>query len=236
MTPQEANPDPSPPTETGTLPPPEPQTTGTTTTATTVTTTTIIVASKNPVKIAASQQAFTLMFPHTRVTAHGISVPSGVPDQPFSDATTLRGAQNRAELVRELHGSTELKADYWVGIEGGVDEDPYFTESFDSNTALSSEEGPLLRSFAWAVVLGPVGGKMGKARTATYYLPRETAALVRGGMELGDADAVVFGGRNTKQKNGSVGLLTGDVVDRRGYYEQAVVLALIPFCNPGLSF
>jgi non-canonical (house-cleaning) NTP pyrophosphatase len=77
---------------------------------------------------------------------------------------------------------------------------------------------------------------MGKARTATYYLPRETAKLVKGGMELGHADEVVFGGQNSKQKNGSVGLLTGDVIDRRAYYEEAVVLALIPFRNQGLTF
>jgi non-canonical (house-cleaning) NTP pyrophosphatase len=77
---------------------------------------------------------------------------------------------------------------------------------------------------------------MGKARTATYYLPRETAQLVKGGMELGHADEVVFGGQNSKQKNGSVGLLTGDVIDRRAYYEEAVVLALIPFRNQGLTF
>jgi len=31
-------------------------------------------------------------------------------------------------------------------------------------------------------------------------------------------------------------MLTGDVIDRKGYYIQAVILALIPFKNPGLTF
>jgi len=33
-----------------------------------------------------------------------------------------------------------------------------------------------------------------------------------------------------------VGILTDDAVDRAGYYTQAVVLALIPFKNPKLTF
>lgn len=225
----------------------------------------ITIASKNPVKITAALQGFTRMFPPSPTTATdvthtalGLSVPSGVPDQPLTGTSTLRGAYNRAVRAREL----EPGADYWVGIEGGVD-----TESSDSALGLDLDldgagagleeregkgdkggkgDGPgtgkraePMQSFAWVVVLGRDSNgklKMGKARTATYYLPRETAALVRGGMELGHADEVVFGGKNSKQKNGSVGLLTGDVVDRRRYYEEAVVLALIPFRNGGLSF
>ena len=157
-------------------------------------------------------------------TARGVSVPSGVPDQPFSDAETLQGALNRAERAREL----EPAADFWVGLEGGVAEDP---------TPGLPYSGGLLQSFAWVVVLGrKESGRRGSARTATYYLPRETAALVRDGVELGPAEDRLWGRTNSKQKNGSVGLLTGDVIDRRGYYEQAVVLALIPFKNSGLSF
>jgi non-canonical (house-cleaning) NTP pyrophosphatase len=57
---------------------------------------------------------------------------------------------------------------------------------------------------------------------------------VRQGMELGDADDAVFGRSNSKQANGAVGILTGNVIDRAELYEQAVVLALIPFKNPEL--
>jgi inosine/xanthosine triphosphatase len=175
-------------------------------------------------------------------TAVGLSVPSGVPDQPLTDASTLRGAYNRAVRLREL----EPGADFWIGIEGGVDTEPDY--GLGSGLGLDLDgagegEGTggdkAMQSFAWVVVLGRDANgrvKMGKARTATYYLPRETAALVRGGMELGHADEVVFGQKNSKQQGGSVGLLTGNVVDRRRYYEEAVVLALIPFRNGGLSF
>jgi len=60
------------------------------------------------------------------------------------------------------------------------------------------------------------------------------AKLIDEGYELGAANDLVFGGQNTKQKTGAVGLLTKDIVTRSQLYTQAVQLALIPFGNPGL--
>ncbi|KUJ13069.1 NTPase [Mollisia scopiformis] len=165
----------------------------------------IVVASKNPVKIAAALGGFQAMFPNTIYTTEGITVPSG--------------ALNRAQNAR----TQEPAADFWVGIEGGVED------------TLEQTAGSL-QSFAWVVVIGREDGKTGKARTATFYQPEEVARLVRGGMELGHADDAVFGRSNSKQANGSVGLLTGDVIGREVYYMQAVVLALIPFKNATLKF
>jgi inosine/xanthosine triphosphatase len=179
----------------------------------------VVVASKNPVKIAAALEGFQRMFPSNAYTAEGISVPSGVPDQPFTDIETLQGALNRAQNVRQK----EPQADYWVGIEGGVADTPEQTAG-------------TLESFAWVVIIDRKEGRIGKARTAAFYQPEEVARLVRGGMELGPADDVVFGRVNSKQSNGSVGLLTGDVIGREAYYVQAVILALIPFKNEQLTF
>ena len=175
---------------------------------------TIVVASINPVKIQAALEGFRRMFPGETFTAKGIGVPSGVSDQPMSDAETLQGARNRA-----AHAQAELpEGDYWIGIEGGVE-----------------DRAGELEAFAWVVVISS-DGRAGKSRTATFYLPEETATLVRAGVELGHADDQVFGRSNSKQQNGSVGLMTGDVVDRTAYYVQAVILALIPFKNPTLTF
>src|SRR5687767_9772033 len=104
----------------------------------------VIVASHNPVKINAALQGFTLMFPKSTYSSRGVAVPSGVPEQPLSDEETLLGATNRAENARAL----EPGADYWVGIEGGIDED-----------------NGSLRSFAWVVVIEKEGGRLGRART-----------------------------------------------------------------------
>lgn len=179
----------------------------------------LVVASKNPVKVAAARHGFQLMFPGNSYTTHAVSVPSGVSDQPFSDKETLQGAINRAENARVQ----EPDADYWIGIEGGVEDSP--------DQRIGS-----LESFAWVVVVDRESGKTGKARTAAFYQPEEVAKLVRTGVELGHADDVVFGTSNSKQSSGSVGLLTGDVLNRESYYVQAVILALVPFKNRELTF
>lgn len=173
----------------------------------------IVVASTNPVKIQAALDGFRAIFPGEPFSAVGVSVASGVSDQPMTSVETRHGALNRAMNARQA----QPDADYWVGIEGGVEDD----------------EGAL-ECFAWVVVLGDE--RMGSSRTGTFTLPDEVARLVRAGMELGAADDAVFARSNSKQKNGAVGLLTDDVIDRLGYYTHAVILALIPFKNPALSF
>ena len=72
--------------------------------------------------------------------------------------------------------------------------------------------------------------------TGSFFLPDEVARLVRQGTELGEADDIVFGRQNSKQQNGSLGLLTADALDRTEFYEQAVMMALLPFKNPGLTW
>lgn len=175
---------------------------------------TIIVASTNPVKIRAALDGFQRMFPDQTFTAEGVAAVSGVSDQPMTDAETRQGAYNRVKNARETHPA----ADFWIGLEGGIDH---------------NANGGMV-SFAWVVVSD--GACTGESRTASFPLPEETVRLIREGMELGDADDVVFGRVNSKQQNGSVGLLTGDALDRAALYEHAVVLALIPFKNAGLTF
>jgi len=53
-------------------------------------------------------------------------------------------------------------------------------------------------------------------------------------MELGQADDEVFYEDNSKQKGGSVGILTKGKLNRTEYYQQAVLLALIPFLQKNL--
>jgi len=89
-----------------------------------------------------------------------------------------------------------------------------------------------LAAFAWVVVKSK--NLSGKARSGTFFLPHAVKELIEKGMELGTADDIVFGHTNSKQQGGAVGLLTGNVVNRKQLYEQAVVLALIPFKNKEL--
>lgn len=170
----------------------------------------IVVASKNPVKIDAVRDGLNAFLKESfEIT--GVSVPSGVSDQPMSDAETLEGAESRVKNAQRGFPGF----DYYIGIEGGV-------EPTDSG----------LMAFAWIVISN--GAQTGKARSAGFFLPPEVARLVHDGMELGDADDVIFRKMNSKQDNGAIGLLTNDVVTRKTLYIPAVQMAYVPFLNPEL--
>lgn len=169
----------------------------------------IIVASKNPVKLNSTLDAFGKMFPDEQFEVQGVSASSGVAEQPMNDSETFLGAWNRVENISKENGD----ADFWVGIEGGIE---------DKNSEMEA--------FAW-VVIKSKDNKFGKGRTGTFFLPPKVSELIREGKELGEADDIVFGRSNSKQENGAVGILTGNVSDRTKYYTEAVIFALIPFKN-----
>ena len=71
--------------------------------------------------------------------------------------------------------------------------------------------------------------KQGEARTATFVLPPKIKNLIEQCVELGLADDIVFSRKNSKQKDGAVGILTNGLIDRIKHYEPALILTLIPF-------
>lgn len=171
----------------------------------------IIVGSKNPVKIDCTEEAFSLMFEKS-FTVSGVQAASEVADQPIGLEVTLLGAQNRVKNAKTIFP----EADYWVGIEGGL-----------------SEDSLGMFAFAW-VCIEDKNGKKGTAQTGTFYLPEPIVKLVKSGMELGQADDEFFKDNNSKQKGGSVGILTKGKVTRSEYYSEAIKLALIPIINQNL--
>jgi inosine/xanthosine triphosphatase len=171
----------------------------------------VVIASKNPVKIQCVRQAFEKVFPDEAFQFEGVSVASGVSEQPMTDEETFIGARNRAINASKV----EPEAVYWAGVEGGI-----------------QKNGDEMEAFAWVVIIST--DKTGKARTSSFQLPPAVVELINQGMELGHADDLIFKRDNSKQKNGAVGILTNDLIDRVSYYEPAVVLALIPFLNESL--
>ncbi len=172
----------------------------------------IFVGSENPVKVGSTLLGFQEMFPTQDFVVSGKYAPSLVSAQPKTEQETLNGAINRADYLQKH----VQEADFCVGIEGGVE-----------------KQYQKLATFAW-VVIKSKDGLVGIARTATFFLPDKVANLIAMGNELGQADDIIFGTSNSKQSNGSVGILTGNVLTRTTYYKQAVILALIPFKNPTL--
>jgi inosine/xanthosine triphosphatase len=169
----------------------------------------VVIASQNPAKIRAVKAAFMLQFPEEEPELIPLSVESGVNEQPMSDKETRRGARNRARNARQL----QVDADFWVGLEGGI-------ETIDGQ----------LTAFAWMAILGP-DQRIGEARTVTLPLPPAVKALVEEGLELGDANDRVFSTVNSKHQGGAFGLLTRGIHTREGVYTEALVIALVPFVN-----
>ena len=61
-----------------------------------------------------------------------------------------------------------------------------------------------------------------------FRYPDAIAALVRGGMTVGDAVHEVYGDTDIGKKQGAVGLLSKGLIDRKTLTEQSVTAAMIP--------
>ncbi|MBK7905672.1 MAG: inosine/xanthosine triphosphatase [Gemmatimonadetes bacterium] len=169
----------------------------------------VAVGSANPVKLAAARAVLAWAAPGAIVES--VTVPSGVPDQPFGDEETITGARNRARAAREA-----LDADLGLGLEGGV---------------VDSPEG--MRSCAWCVVVHR-DGREGIGGSLAMPLPDAVARMIRGGAELGHAMDALVAEVGTKHGKGAVGILTAGRIDRQGAYEVLVTYALAPFVTPEL--
>ena len=170
----------------------------------------VLVGSLNPVKIAAVRAVAGRAMPEAAVK--GVAVRSEVPDQPWGDDETIRGARTRARAALAAGAATLA-----VGIEGGV---------------VALADGTV-RSCAWAVAVDRAG-RVGVGGSLAMPLPPAVAALLRDGMELGHAMDALTGQRDVKHAQGAVGILTAGLIDRQAAYETLVTYALAPWLAPEL--
>ncbi len=157
---------------------------------------------------------------------------------------TQLGAKNRAEeAYKKFKATNGTYPNLAVGLEGGLEW---------SSTIQDANGQDTLWCMAWMAIYGKRTTLLAEclasseakfyaadrkpicclSKTGTFLLPSSVAKLVESGMELGHADDQVFGRVNSKQKSGTVGVLTAGLVDRTAYYEQALILALIPWIRP----
>jgi inosine/xanthosine triphosphatase len=169
----------------------------------------VIIATLNPAKINAVKDAFREVFPDTSFAFKGISVSSEVSDQPMSDEETRQGALNRVKNARQISPG----ADYYVGIEAGIEQE---------------------MTFAWMVIESKE--RRGESRSSSLMLPKEVTTRLKTGHELGNVMDALFNENNIKQKGGAIGLFTNQLLTRSSVYYQALILALVPFLNQDLIF
>lgn len=166
----------------------------------------VAVGSGNPVKRAAVAAVLARIVPAVQVA--GVSVPSGVPAQPWGDDETIAGARTRA--VGAL--AADPQAELGVGLEGGV------VETGDGG----------VRSCAWCVIVDR-HGRDGVGGSLAMPLPPAVAAALRSGEELGVVMDRLAAREGTKHGPGAVGLLTRGLIDRQAAYEVLVTYALAPW-------
>ncbi|MEZ9594924.1 inosine/xanthosine triphosphatase [Shewanella sp. 10N.261.52.F9] len=170
----------------------------------------IVVGSKNPVKVGAAQSAFERLFPDNLIECQVIDAPSGVADQPMTDAETKLGAINRVKYCQ-----SEYQADYFIAMEGGVD-------LFDHGPA----------TFAYIAIAHQSQVSVG--RGAQLPLPMQVYQALTQGQELGHVMDHMFNTVNIKQKGGAIALLTNGNETRQSNYTQAIILAMAPLLHPNL--
>ncbi|MBD3279404.1 MAG: DUF84 family protein [Candidatus Pacebacteria bacterium] len=176
----------------------------------------IFVGSTNPVKINAVTIAASEAWPEVKV--QGLAVKSGVSNQPRSDQETKTGAINRAQAVFQ-QALASFKADLRVklttnnqflgiGLEGGVFQ--YQSE---------------LWSTVWCAVID--GQKnLFTSNGARFKVPKEIAQPILAGQEMGPVVGKFFNDKNLKQKQGAIGVITNNFVDRTEEYTSIVKLTL----------
>ena len=171
----------------------------------------VVVGSKNPTKINAVKRAFEKVFPDKKWTIIGVDVSSGVSNQPKTAGEAIRGATNRATNALEVE-----KADYGVGIEGGM----------------QNIEGVWFET-GW-VVVQDIQGIKGVGSSIHMRVPAALIKLIEEGHELGSATDEVFKRKNSKKQEGFFGLMSNGNVSRTSAYADAVISALTSFLHPNL--
>ncbi|MFC7116087.1 inosine/xanthosine triphosphatase [Natronoarchaeum sp. GCM10025703] len=164
----------------------------------------VAVGSKNPVKISAVEDALSGI---PGVQVESIAVDSGVPEQPWGQAETIEGAENRATRAIDA-GYYDLA----VGIEGGVEE---------------TEATPGLSLIMWAAVTD--GDQLVRGGGPTIPLPTRIGERLHAGEELGPILDDELDRSDVAEQEGAAGVLTGNAISRRSALVHAVASALGPF-------
>ncbi|NLQ16416.1 inosine/xanthosine triphosphatase [Marinomonas sp. M1K-6] len=172
----------------------------------------VCVGSTNPVKMNATRQAFSQVFPNHIIHCEEKHAPSGVADQPMTEAETRLGAQNRARYC--FKSSTDKEKNFFVAMEGGVDK---------------FEEGAA--TFAYVAIVDSEGNLM-TGRSANLPLPNTLYKRLQAGEELGLVMDEWFNTDNIRQKGGAIGLFTNHAATRESVCTQALILALAPALHP----
>lgn len=175
----------------------------------------ILVGSKNPVKLKAVEETFTMYYNSIEVI--GLNVNSEVPDQPIGD-DTFRGAENRTRSLASINEEQQLNADFFVGIEGGISKIYNNWFAFGAMCVMSKNREKTFGT------------------SAHFELPEIVTKELLKGRELGDVMDEIMREDNTKQKGGAIAFFTLGKMDRKELYIPGLISALVPFNHQSMYF
>jgi len=181
----------------------------------------IAVGSTRRPKLQAVQEA-TASFaaklsPDTPLEIHGHEIESGVSHTPSSREELMQGARQRAEALHKLLADSGQRADYCVGLEGGLD---VAVENGIRHVFLES----------WAYVTDGVRGHFGCSGSIEIPELLAEEVLTRG-TELSIAIDRYAGAVGIRDGQGAWGVLSDNLVTRQESFRLAVVAAFAPFYN-----
>lgn len=164
----------------------------------------VIAASSNPAKVEAVRSAFEAVFGSDNCRIEGVEVDSSVAKQPIGDKETRTGARQRVLSARNVRPD----ADYWVGIEAGIDDN---------------------MTFSWIAVENV--RHRGESRSASLELPPLVLEHIHQGKTLSEAMESMTGIANLGKLGGAISYYTQSLLNRSAVYQQAILLALAPLQN-----
>jgi inosine/xanthosine triphosphatase len=153
----------------------------------------------------------------TTIEVHGYEVESGVSHTPLSREELMQGARQRAETLAARLAATGDAANFYVGLEGGLD---------------VVEEPGRRRVFleSWAYVADGERGHFGCS--GSIEIPEALAEeVVIRGTELSVAIDDFAGQAGIRDAQGAWGVLSRNLILRQESFRVAVVAAFAPFYN-----
>jgi len=150
----------------------------------------------------------------------GYEVESGVSHTPSSREELMQGARQRADALREKLRMQGAGADFFVGVEGGLD--------------IAMENGRK-RVFleSWAYVSDGTRGHFGCS--PSIELPEALAEeVLERGVELSTAIDQFAGAVGIRDGQGAWGVLSRNLISRQDSFRLAVTAAFAPFYNANM--
>ena len=169
----------------------------------------VLVGSQNKVKVAAAEEAFKEYF--EGVVSEGIKVESDVADQPVNE-DIYRGARNRVDNLIKYAKENNIEADYYAAIESGI------TNGLGKWMIIN------------VAVIKDKDGFETYGSSAGFPVPEKYVDRIIK-ESLGVVMDDIFKEDDLRTKQGGIGLLTREKIDRKNLSKDAFIMALIEIIN-----